>query len=228
MKFSQRLKGSIQLPLLFLGLIWLAFLLGFPPVNWGILPQNPEGLKGILFAPFIHGDLNHILSNSAPFFILFSMLLFFYPKIAKPAFTIIFLFSGLLVWIFGRTNYHIGASGLVYGMVAFLFWSGVFRRSIPSIIISLIITFLYSGLWFGVLPNQDGVSWEGHLMGGLVGVFTAYLFRKKESALPEKEKVYSWEEHPAPKKRFFDENPFKERPDDSDSNQTTGWTSNHT
>ena len=114
-----------------------------------------------------------------------------------------------MVWVFGRESFHIGASGVIYGMVAFLFWSGVFRRSIPSIILSLIVTFLYSGLWVGVLPDQPGVSWEGHLLGGLVGVFTAYLFKNKNSGnFLEKKKTYSWEENPPAKKPFFDENPF--------------------
>lgn len=208
-KLSNRFKASIKLPLVFLIIIWLAFLSGFPPASWGILPMNIEGLRGILFSPIIHGDLNHIISNSAPFFMLSSMMLFFYPKVAKTAFGTIYVLSGLLVWVFGRESFHIGASGLIYGMVAFLFWSGVFRRSIPSIILSLIVTFLYSGLWVGVLPDQPGVSWEGHLLGGLVGVFTAYLFKNRNSGnFLEKKKTYSWEENPQPKKPFFDENPF--------------------
>ena len=227
-KFSKRLKSSLKLPAIFLGIIWLAFLLNFPPTNWGILPMNLEGLKGILFSPIIHGDLQHIISNSAPFFMLFAMMLLFYPKAAKSAFVLIYILSGLLVWIFGRESYHIGASGVVYGMVSFLFWSGVFRRSIPSIVISLIVTFLYSGLWYGVLPNQPGVSWEGHLMGGIVGVFVAYLFKNSNSDLQVPKKKYSWEENPEPKKKFFDENPFEQKRPERLRGDGNGWFSNHT
>jgi membrane associated rhomboid family serine protease len=227
-KFSTRLKSSLKLPAVVLSIIWLAFLLNFPPTNWGVLPLSTEGLKGILFSPLIHGDLQHIISNSAPFFMLFSMMLFFYPKVAKTSFGLIYILSGLLVWVFGRESYHIGASGVVYGMVSFLFWSGIFRRSIPSIVISLIVTFLYSGLWLGVLPNQPGVSWEGHLMGGLVGVFVAYLFKNSKSDLQPSKKIYSWEDNPTPKKKFFGENPFETPRPERQRGGEGGWYSNNT
>lgn len=227
-KFSERLKLSLKLPAVFLGIIWLAFLFNFPPTNWGVLPLSVDGLKGILFSPIIHGDIQHIVSNSAPFFMLFSMMLFFYPKVAKSAFGLIYILSGFLVWIFGRESYHIGASGVVYGMVSFLFWSGVFRRSIPSIVISLIVTFLYSGLWLGVLPNQPGVSWEGHLLGGIVGVFVAYLFKNSKSDIQPPKKTYSWEENPEPKRKFFDENPFEQKRPERLKGDGDGWYSSHT
>jgi hypothetical protein len=94
-----------------------------------------------------------------------------------PAFWIIYLFTGLSVWLFARPVSHIGASGVVYGLVAFIFWNGIFRRSIRSIILAVVVTMLYSGMFMGILPQQEGISWESHLFGALVGVVTAYWFR---------------------------------------------------
>ena len=97
-----------------------------------------------------------------------------------------------MVWMFARNVFHIGASGVVYGLVSFIFWNGIFRRSLQSIILALIVTILYSGYFAGILPNQEGISWESHLLGGIVGIFVAYYF-KEELEADEKEKPASWE-----------------------------------
>lgn len=120
----------------------------------------------------------------------------------------IYLLTGLSVWIFGRRVFHIGASGVVYGLVAFVFWMGIFRRSLKSIILALIVTVLYSGYFFGILPNQEGISWESHLLGGLVGIFTAYWFKE----LIESDEVVqapSWENEPASTQFFLDRDVFE-------------------
>jgi len=105
----------------------------------------------------------------------------------------IYLLTGLAVWGFARPVFHIGASGVVYGFVSFIFWTGIFRRNIKSIVLALIVTFLYSGYIMGILPNQEGISWESHLLGGIVGIFTSYWY-KDEIEVDEEEAVPSWEQ----------------------------------
>lgn len=140
---------------------------------YGILPREIIGLRGILFAPFLHGGFTHLISNTIPFLLLgwFVMLQetseFF---IVTP---IIMLVSGLGVWLLGAPGLHIGASGVIFGYLGFLLARGFFERNFPSILLSLIVGSLYGGLIWGVLPIQPGVSWEGHLFGFLGGVLAA-------------------------------------------------------
>jgi membrane associated rhomboid family serine protease len=196
---QQRLYSSIKMPFQFLVLIWLIqavqtlFYIDFGFL--GLLPRNIEGLKGILLAPLIHGDFAHLISNSVPLFVLSVIILFFYPRIAIRSFILIYLLTGLSVWLFARGNvFHIGASGVVYGLVSFVFWMGIFRRSLKAIILALIVTLLYSGMFLGVLPNQqEGISWESHLIGGLVGIFVAFMY-KDTIEKDEEDQKYSWEE----------------------------------
>jgi membrane associated rhomboid family serine protease len=159
----------------------------------GIYPQRVFGLRGIIFTPLLHADWNHLFSNSVPFLVLTTMIMFFYRRVAVRSFIMIYLLTGFGVWIFGRPVFHIGASGVIYGLLAFVFWSGIFRRSLQAIVLSLIVTFLYSGYIMGILPNQEGgISWESHLIGGLVGIFTAYWYREEIEKDEEKKKP-SWE-----------------------------------
>ncbi len=195
---QQRLYSSIKMPFQFLMLIWLIqaiqtlFYIDFGFL--GLLPRNIEGLKGVLLAPLIHGDFAHLISNSVPLFVLSVIILFFYRRIAIKSFILIYLLTGLSVWLFARGNvFHIGASGVVYGLVSFVFWMGIFRRSLKAIILALIVTLLYSGMFLGVLPNQEGISWESHLLGGLVGIFVAFLYKDTIEQDEEAQK-YSWEE----------------------------------
>ena len=150
------------------------------------------GLLGILFSPLIHGSFQHLISNSAPLFVLSAMILFFYRRVAVKSFVMIYLLTGTAVWLFARPVFHIGASGVVYGLLAFVFWSGIFRRNLKSIVLALIVTFLYSGYILGILPNQEGISWESHLMGGLVGLFVSFWY-KDEVEHDEKKTIPSWE-----------------------------------
>ena len=145
--------------------------------NWGIFPRAGDGLIGILTAPLVHGSWEHLFSNSAPFFVTTTIIHFFYKKVAWSSFIFIYLLTGLLVWLFGRSVYHIGASGVVYGLVSFIFWTGIFRRNMKSIVLALIVTVLYSGYLGGILPDKEGVSWESHLIGGIVGIIVAFVFK---------------------------------------------------
>lgn len=179
---KKHLQLSIFMPLVFIAILWIVklfeFVSGTDLGQYGLLPRHYSGLRGILFSPFLHGDWNHLFSNTIPFFVLSFLMIFNYRKVAFKSFVFIFFVSGILVWLFGRENYHIGASGLVYGMAFFIFFSGIFRRNIQSIALSLLIVFIYGGIVWGILPIDLKTSWEGHLMGAICGFITAFYFRK--------------------------------------------------
>ena len=184
---------QIKLPLYFLGLIWgihlLQNIMGWNLGYLGIYPRTFSGLKGILLAPIIHADFKHLINNSIPFFALSSIILYFYPRVALPSFIRIYFFTGLMVWLIGNfffcgleyghrcNSYHIGASGVVYGLAMFIMGTGIFRRNIKSIVLALIVLFYYSGMFLGILPKEEGISWESHLYGGIIGLLVAWYYR---------------------------------------------------
>ena len=145
--------------------------------SWGIFPREADGLLGIITAPLVHGSWEHLFSNSAPLFVSTTIIYYFYKRVAWASFFFIYLATGLSVWLLGRSVYHIGASGVVYGLISFIFWSGIFRRNIKSIVLALVVTILYSGYLGGIVPNKEGVSWESHLLGAIVGIIVAFLFK---------------------------------------------------
>lgn len=151
----------------------------------GVYPREISGLKGILFSPFIHGDFYHLFDNSIPLLALGTLLFYFYKKIAWETSILIYLLSGLWLWIIGRTSFHIGASGFIYGLAAFLFFSGVFRKNARLLTISLLVVFLYGSLIWGVFPIDEHISWEGHLTGAIAGAFVAWFYRKQGPKPPE-------------------------------------------
>jgi membrane associated rhomboid family serine protease len=146
---------------------------------YGILPREVSHLDGILFSPLIHGSFGHLAANSLPLFILTFSLFFFYRNYSYAIFLLIYLLSGLFVWIGGREALHIGASGIIYGLAAFLFLSGVLSRDTGLLTISLIVAFLYGSLFWGIFPLKPEISWESHLWGGISGFALAWLFRNK-------------------------------------------------
>jgi len=179
--FSPHFLRSLRLPAL-LVLVLLAVhmhqvVFGWDPGGYGIMSRRNWGLRGIVTGPLVHGSWEHVFSNIFPLFFLSALVLLFYRKVAMQAFWMIYLLTGLTVWLFARPVSHIGASGVVYGLVAFIFWNGIFRRSIRSIMLAVVVMLLYSGMFMGILPQQDGISWESHLFGALVGIVTAYWFR---------------------------------------------------
>jgi membrane associated rhomboid family serine protease len=153
--------------------------------QFGVYPRETKGLIGILLSPLIHADFSHLLSNTITLFFVFFGILYFYRTSAFRVFIIIYFFDGLLVWLFARPAYHIGASGLVYGFVSYLFFSGLIRGDRRSIALSLLMVFLYGGMIWGVLPLKDDVSFESHLFGGVLGLICAVIFRKTD--LPPRE-----------------------------------------
>lgn len=144
----------------------------------GILPRTLSGTMGIITAPLVHGDVLHLISNTFPLLLLGVSVFYFYNRIALEVFAWIYFMSGFWVWMAARDAYHIGASGIVYGLVAFLFFSGLFRRDTKSLSISLIVIFLYGGMLQGLFPTNDRISWESHLLGALAGAFCAFFYRE--------------------------------------------------
>jgi len=179
-----RFRYSVYIVISFIFLLWAvkAFEIAADTSlsNLGVLPRTLRGSLGIFTGPLVHGDVIHLLSNSLPILLLGILLFYFYHKIAVEIFIWIYLVSGFWVWLLARDAYHIGASGIVYGMASFLFFSGIFRKSRQLMTVSAIIIFLYGGMIYGVIPNavDANVSWESHLLGGIIGLFLAFLFRK--------------------------------------------------
>tara|TARA_B100000497_G_C7665281_1_gene401064 strand:+ start:269 stop:937 length:669 start_codon:yes stop_codon:yes gene_type:complete len=189
---KKALMTSLRVPIYSVGILWMVHLFtilsGMRLSMYGVYPRSFSGLKGIFLSPFIHGSIHHLFSNSIPLFVMLFMILFFYKRVAFSSIMLIYLLTGIGVWAFARTHvYHIGASGVVYGLVSFVFWTGIFRRNLKSVVLALIVTTLYSGYFLGVLPNQPGISWESHLIGGLVGILVAFLF-KNSIEIDEKKK----------------------------------------
>jgi membrane associated rhomboid family serine protease len=149
--------------------------------RYGILPRNLIGLRGILFAPFLHGNFAHLIANTIPFLTLGWFVMLRETSDFFVVTGITMLVSGLGVWLIGSSGLHIGASGVVFGYLGFLLARGYFERNIPSSLLSVIVGFLYGGAIWGVLPTQPGVSWEGHLFGFVGGVIAArFLSQRKQ------------------------------------------------
>lgn len=174
----------------------------------GMHPRHLDGLLGILTSPLVHGNFEHLIGNSTSFFVLATALFFFYRKMALRIFIINYLLSGILLWLGGRAVWHIGASGIIYGLATFLFFSGVFRKDIRLLTISLIVIFIYGSLFWGLFPIKEGISWDGHLMGAASGIYLASTFSKYG---PPRQK-FDWEEEP-------DEDD-EEDEEDRDANET--------
>ncbi len=181
-------KYSLLIPLLIVGLFWLVKVtenvMDVDLTRFGILPLHVEGLPGILFSPFIHGSYDHLISNSVPFLILTFTLLYFYRNLAYRIFFMIYILSGICVWLGGRESWHIGASGIVYGLASFLFFSGVFRRDTNLLTIGIIVAFLYGSMFWGIFPIKPEISWESHLWGSASGLVLAFYYRHQGPARP--------------------------------------------
>ncbi len=165
-------------------------------VSYGIRPRTFEGLDGILFSPFLHGDINHLLANTTPVFFLTWTLFYFYPRLGWR----IVIYGGLLlgfwVWIGARPSYHLGASGIVYLLAAFLFFIGLFIKNRQQIAISLLVVFLYGSIIWGILPKEGKTSWEGHLSGFVAGLTLAFYYRNHLSMAKYKTAILDENEEP--------------------------------
>jgi membrane associated rhomboid family serine protease len=189
----KELFGVLFIPFLFLLLMWvvkiieLNFNISF--VSYGVFPKSLSGLKGILFSPFIHKDLAHLINNSYPIIILGGMLFAMYRKIAPQLFLWLFFISGFWLWIIGRPSFHIGASGIIYALASFLLVSGIVRKNPKLSAVSMVVIFLYGSMIWGLLPTKESISWEGHLAGFIAGILVAVFYRN-EGPKPKK---YQWE-----------------------------------
>lgn len=193
---KHRLKVSLFFSAIIIIILWIVkitevvFEVDF--ARFGLYPLKVEGLAGIIFAPLIHGDFSHLAANSASIFVLSWMLFYFYRQIAFKVFFLIWILTGIWVWVFARPSFHIGASGVVYGIAAFLFISGLIRRNPRLMVITMVVIFLYGGMVWGVFPEfypEKNISWESHLMGMIAGLILAILFRKEG---PQRH-IYQWE-----------------------------------
>lgn len=174
---------------------------------YGIIPRYEIGIKGILLAPLFHSSWEHLFNNAAPILVLGFMVFSFYRKVAYLLFTVGWVLTGAMVWLFAdlgilpsdnHIGCHIGASGIVYMLAFFVFASGIIRKSLPLIAVSLIVVFLYGGMLWGIFPEevivytkeQERISWESHFFGAVVGVFFAFIWRN----IGRHNKKFSWKQ----------------------------------
>ena len=204
----QRKYYTFILPALFVLILfvvkWIEHTYGIRFAKYGVLPRTLEGLQGVFLSPFIHSDWKHLSNNAFPLFVLIATLRFFYKGIAKEVFLWSWLISGLWLWAIGRPSIHIGASGLLYALASFLFFSGFIRKHTKLMSISMFVVFLYGGMVWGIFPMKKHISWEGHLAGALAGLILAFWFKENgppkqvyqyeiDELLEEQEQAYSYE-----------------------------------
>jgi len=201
--FIYKIRYPIMLVLVLLVLEIIDNFSGSYLHRWGNYPREISGLVGIVTSHFIHNTWGHLASNFLPMLVLTSILVLFYPKVAGQSFISILLGTGIMVWLFARPSYHIGASGMVYGLISFIFWLGIFKKNPKSIVLSLIILMVYFGSAQGLFPGEERVSWESHLFGALIGLVVAFIFRGViEQDELDYSKLPSWA-HDIKEKTFF-------------------------
>ncbi|MCC7317576.1 MAG: rhomboid family intramembrane serine protease [Bacteroidales bacterium] len=207
---------SFFVPAIFLLLMWWVkfaeWIFDFPLTFLGIHPLHWDGLPGILLSPFIHGDWKHLAANSVPLLVLGAALYFFYRNMATKIFFLILLITGVWVWLGARDSYHIGASGVIYGLSTFLLLSGFIRKETRLMALSLVVVFLYGSFVWGIFPQffpEKNISWEGHLSGMIAGVVLAIFYRNEG---PQRRK-YSWE--------LEEQNPIEEP--ETDTSERPYW-----
>jgi membrane associated rhomboid family serine protease len=182
-------RSVVSFPFFIIFILWLIYFIeikfGFNFNKYGVYPQRILGLRGIFLSPFIHSSTKHLFNNSIPLFVMLVSLYYFYRKIANKVLLFGLVLTGLLTWFIARPSYHIGASGIVYLLVSFIFFSGIFRKYYRLTALSLIVVFLYGGMIWYIFPTEERISWEGHLSGFIVGFVFSYIYRKK-GPQPEK------------------------------------------
>jgi len=193
---------------LFISLVHLFFeLIPADKFSWSIYPRDLSQWYGVFTGHFIHASWNHLLSNITPLFVSLTMIFFFYRSIGWAVYFMIWIITGFAVFMFARSNSHLGASGLVYGLIAFVFFSGVFRRNAKSIVLMIIMTVMYGSYTAGFLPLDEKVSFESHIFGALAGLWTAFVFRDFREHDEEVQKP-SWSGENSPKEYFFSKDLF--------------------
>jgi len=185
-------------PTVLLVIIWSVFLIEYYTSltfwEYGLYPRKLSGLIGVIASPFIHGDLGHIVNNSFPLFVLVALLRFFYKGFSYKVILWIVILSGIWAWVFARPSYHIGASGLIYGIASFIFFGGIIIKETKHIAISLLIVFLYGSIVWGIFPVDYTKSWECHFTGFFAGLVMAYYYKKELKEKFMKKDIYDFED----------------------------------
>jgi len=206
------MKRSFAAAASYVAILWLVKIVetiyGVSFVEYGVYPGQVSGLIGILLAPLIHSSYTHLFANTAPLLILGTALLYGYPRSARIVIPAVYFGTGLGVWLFARHAYHIGASGLAFGFMFFVFTIGVLRWDRRAIALSMVVFFLYGGMIWGIFPNDPDISYESHFFGAVIGIILAVILRNLDPRTPEKQ--YSWDED-----EKIDMNADDEPPDDA-------------
>ena len=190
-------NSVIGLPLFFVWFLWFIYWIeikfDFDFIENGIFPRTFYGFQGVIFSPFIHADIEHLYNNSIPLLVLLAALRYFYAKQSMAVIGYGILLSGLITWVIGRDSYHIGASGLIYVLVSFIFFKGIQTKYYRLVALSLAVVIVYGGMVWYIFPKvEDTISWEGHLAGLITGFILSLKYKT-----PEYKKIikYDWE-HP--------------------------------
>jgi membrane associated rhomboid family serine protease len=207
---NNSLRDSIFIATSFAALIWglkfFEFVLGVDLYNLGVYPRTQSGLLGVVTAPLIHGSWEHVIGNTLPLIFLGSMLLYGYPRSRFWALAGIWLLSGTGVWLFARSSYHFGASGLTHGIFFYLFVGGILRRDRRSAALLMVAFYMYGGMLLTILPQDPGVSFESHFFGAASGAILAYIFRNWDPKPMRKR--YAWERRPDEAEDMEEEDPI--------------------
>lgn len=199
----------IAWPLFFVLAMWIVFWVEVrfktDLSDFGIFPRTWSGLRGVVLSPFLHGDIKHLYNNSIPLLFLLAVLRYFYREVSLKVLVFGILVSGFVTWLIGRESYHIGASGLIYVLVSFIFFKGIQTKNYRLVALSLVIVMLYGGMIWYIFPDvEKGISWEGHLAGFITGFLFSLLYKAEKY---KKTIRYEWE-----KPDFNPENdPFMKR-----------------
>ncbi len=205
--YRKKFLLSMMIPGIFVFLMWIVklveVLFGLDFSGLGIYPLTLKGLPGIILSPLIHADFDHLFNNSIPLFFLSVALFYFYSEVATKIFILNYVITGTLVWFAGRYAWHIGASGLIYGLASFLFFSGIIRRYYRLVALSLLVVFLYGEMVWGIFPGvYKNVSWESHMLGSFSGIVLSIWFRNQGPQRP----AYEWMEEDVVEKVEDEEN----------------------
>jgi membrane associated rhomboid family serine protease len=192
----QNLRRSFTVASSFTVFLWLIKIVetlsGISLIEYGVYAGHLQGLIGIIFAPLIHSSFAHLFANTASLLILGTALLYGYPRSAWIVVPVVYFGTGLCVWLFARHAYHVGASGLSFGFMFFVFTVGALRWDRRAIALSMVVFFLYGGMIWGIFPSQPDISYESHFFGAAIGIVLAILLRNRDPHKPEKH--YRWED----------------------------------
>lgn len=190
------MQKSIMLAIAFTALLWVihsaVVLFGLNQYALGVVPLDFSQLYGVVTGTIVHGSYEHLFNNTLPLIVLFSMLWYGYPNSRRKVLVLVWLLSGIGVWLFARQATHLGASGLTHGLFFFLFTVSIFRRDKRSVVLMMIAFFMYGGMIMTIFPREPGISYEYHFFGGMAGVLAAVLWHKRDPKLVEK--PYAWEQ----------------------------------